>query len=187
MFISRIKRCSRIVLLAVGVVGCAISLAQNGSAQSPSDTTGKAETAVQDTIPRVTGIGGIFFKCDSPKVVKEWYGKNLGLSLDAYGATFFSLDINNPERVARLQWSPFKSTTKYFEPSQRDFMINYRVNALEALIKKFKESGVTIVDTMETYDYGKFIHIMDPFGNKIQLWEPVDSVLTKVDATPAKK
>lgn len=187
MSIERIYNRFRAILkLAVLVLGCNVSVARSGSAQNPSDTTRKAEVVTQDTIPRVTGIGGIFFKCDSPKVVREWYGKNLGLALDAYGATFFSLDVNNPERVARLQWSPFKSSTKYFEPSQREFMINYRVNAIEALIKKFKENGVTIVDTLETYDYGKFIHIMDPFGNKIELWEPVDSVLNKADEKPTK-
>ncbi len=187
MSIARINRCCRMVLLVAGVVGCAISMAQDGSAQSPSDTTRKAESVALDTTPRVVGVGGIFFKCDSPKVVKEWYSKNLGLPVDAYGTMFVSRNFDNPGKLDRLQWSAFKSTTKYFEPSQREFMINYRVSALEALIKKFKESGVTIVDTMETYEYGKFIHIMDPFGNKIELWEPPDTLEAPLDATPAKK
>ena len=187
MSIERINRCFQMVLLAVGVVVCTVSLAQNGYTQSPSDTTRKVEAVAVDTTPRVVGVGGIFFKCDSPKVVKEWYNKNLGLPIDAYGTMFVSRNFDNPGKLDRLQWSAFKSTTKYFDPSTRDFMINYRVNALEALVKKFKESGVTIVDTMETYEYGKFIHIMDPYGNKIELWEPPDTLEAPLEASPAKK
>ena len=71
-------------------------------------------------------------------------------------------------------WSPFAETSNYFEPSTKDFMINYRVSDLEALVEELKKEGVTIVDKIETYDYGKFVHIMDPEGNKLELWEPAD-------------
>ena len=74
----------------------------------------------------------------------------------------------------QTQWTPFPETTKYFEPSTKDFMINYRVENLEALVEELKKDDVTIVDTIETYDYGKFIHILDAEGTKIQLWEPID-------------
>jgi len=135
---------------------------------------------VSDTSPRVTGIGGIFFFSDNPEKTKEWYNNNLGLKTNQYGSVFEFRDANNPDQINYLQWSPFKTGNKYFAPSKREFMINYRVCNIEALVKKLMESGVIIVDSIETYDYGKFVHIMDPDGNKLELWEPVDSVLTKI-------
>lgn len=125
-----------------------------------------------DTIPRVTGIGGIFFFSDNPKEAKEWYDKNLGIETNDYGATFESRDEKKPEKINALQWSPFKKGSEYFAPSKKEFMINYRVQNIEGLVKKLRENGVTILDNIETFDYGKFVHIMDPEGNKIELWEP---------------
>lgn len=127
---------------------------------------------------KVTGIGGIFFKCDDPEKTKTWYQKNLGLVIDAYGSPFESRNANNPEEINYLQWSPFKSDTKYFEPSKKEFMINYRVDNLELLVAELIKDGVTICDEIATFDYGKFIHILDLDGNKIELWEPVDQVFT---------
>ncbi|WKK64972.1 VOC family protein [Lutimonas zeaxanthinifaciens] len=127
---------------------------------------------------KVTGIGGIFFKSSDPEKIKKWYNKNLGLVIDDYGSPFEFRDANNPEKINYLQWSPFKKDTSYFQPSKKDFMINYRVADLEALVRELKKEGVTICDQIETHDYGKFIHIMDPDGNKIELWEPVDQVFT---------
>ncbi len=127
---------------------------------------------------KVTGIGGIFFKCDDPEKIKSWYHDNLGLVVDAYGSSFESRNTNNPEKINYLQWSPFDKNTKYFEPSKKEFMINYRVDNLELLVKELKSNGVTILDEIESFDYGKFIHILDPEGNKIELWEPVDQVFT---------
>ena len=127
------------------------------------------------TTPKVTGIGGIFFFSESPKETKEWYAKNLGLEINAYGScSFESRNLHNPEQVNSLQWCPFKKGDEYFSPSTKEFMINYRVQNLEALVTKLQENGVTIVDEIATYDYGKFIHIMDAEGNKIELWEPVE-------------
>lgn len=123
---------------------------------------------------RVTGIGGIFFKCKDPNVVKEWYKTHLGLDTNEYGATFEWREENAPAKKGATQWSPFEETTPYFEPSTKDFMINYRVENLEELVQQLKKEGVTIVDEIETYDYGKFVHIVDVEGNKIELWEPSD-------------
>ncbi|MES2389468.1 MAG: VOC family protein [Bacteroidota bacterium] len=123
---------------------------------------------------KVTGIGGIFFKSQDPKKIKEWYGEHLGLNTDDYGAGFQWLHADNPEEKGFTQWSPFKADTKYFEPSQKEFMINYTVEDLEALVEQLKAAGVTICDEMEVVSYGKFIHIMDPDGNKIQLWQPLE-------------
>ncbi len=125
---------------------------------------------------RVTGIGGIFFKCKDPEKTKEWYQKHLGLQTDQYGTSFEGRASDNPAKKTFLQWSPFKNDTEYFGPSEKEFMINYRVADLETLVKALKKEGVTIVDQIETYEYGKFVHIMDLEGNKIELWEPVDEV-----------
>lgn len=128
------------------------------------------------SIKRVTGIGGIFFKCKDPKAMRAWYQTHLGLNTNEYGAVFEWYQGADSTKKGFLQWSPFKETTKYFEPSTKDFMINYRVENLTALVQELKKEGVTITDTMETYDYGKFIHIMDLEDNKIELWEPNDIV-----------
>jgi predicted enzyme related to lactoylglutathione lyase len=125
-----------------------------------------------DTTPRVTGVGGIFFFSDNPKDTREWYAKNLGLDVNDWGCTFESRNVNKPEEVTQLQWTPFKSGSDYFAPSKKEFMINYRVQNIEGLVTKLKENGVTILDEIATYDYGKFIHILDADGNKVELWEP---------------
>ena len=124
--------------------------------------------------PKVTGIGGIFFKSPDPRATKDWYAKHLGLNTDRYGAMFSFRLEEQPSRKGYLQWSPMSADTEYFDPSVREFMINYRVNDLESLVEELREAGVTIVDRIETYSYGKFVHIMDIDGNKLELWEPVD-------------
>ena len=120
---------------------------------------------------RVTGIGGIFFKCKDSEKMKEWYNTHLGLKTDKYGANFEWFEKDDATKKGSTQWSPFAEDTKYFEPSAKEFMINYRVDNLEALVVELKKEGVTILDEMEVFDYGKFIHIMDFEGNKIELWE----------------
>lgn len=123
---------------------------------------------------RVTGIGGIFFKCKDPNKMKDWYKAHLGLNADQYGANFEWRQADDPTKVGSTQWSPFSETTKYFEPSPKDFMINYRVENLEALVEELKTEGVTVLDNIETFEYGKFVHVLDIEGNKIELWEPID-------------
>ncbi len=128
----------------------------------------------KNTTPKVIGIGGIFFYTDSPDKTKEWYIKNLGLEINDWGSSSFdSRNINNPDEINSLQWNPFKTGDEYFAPSKKEFMINYIVQNIEGLIAKLKENGVTILDDIVTYDFGKFIHIMDAEGNKIELWEPI--------------
>lgn len=128
--------------------------------------------------PKVTGIGGVFFKTADPEATKDWYRSNLGLVTDQWGSPFEFRNTNNPEEINYLQWSPFQKDTTYFEPSAKEFMINYRVQNIEGLIEKLRAAGVTICDELEEFEYGKFIHIMDLDGNKIELWEPVDQVFT---------
>ena len=132
------------------------------------------QNKIPTNMKKVTGIGGIFFKCKDPKKMTEWYQKNLGLNTNPYGATFEWYEEADSTKKGQTQWTPFPETTKYFEPSTKDFMINYRVENLEALVEELKTNGVTIVDSIESYDYGKFVHILDAEGNKVQLWEPKD-------------
>ena len=121
---------------------------------------------------RVTGIGGIFFKTKDPKTTKDWYNKHLGLNTDQWGSTFWWKDKEGND--CSTQWSPMKDDTDYYEPSKKQFMINYRVENLEELLEELKKEGVEILGEMQTFDYGKFGWIMDPDGNKIELWEPND-------------
>jgi predicted enzyme related to lactoylglutathione lyase len=125
-------------------------------------------------IKRVTSIGGIFFKCKDPKKLREWYKNHLGLETNDYGTVFEWYQGADSTKKGFSQWSPFYEKTKYFEPSVKDFMINYRVENLTELIELLKKEGVTITDTLSNYEYGKFVHIMDLEGNKIELWEPND-------------
>jgi predicted enzyme related to lactoylglutathione lyase len=123
---------------------------------------------------KVTGIGGIFFKCKDPGKMRAWYQKNLGLNTNQYGSVFEWYQGADSTKKGFTNWGPFKETTKYFDPSTKDFMINYRVADLKALEEELKKDGVTIVDTIQTVSYGKFLHILDAEGNKLELWEPND-------------
>jgi predicted enzyme related to lactoylglutathione lyase len=127
---------------------------------------------------RVTGIGGIFFKCEDTAKQKLWYQKHLGMEMNDWGgAIFWWRDNDQPEKKCSTSWSTFKNDTTYFDPSKKPFMFNYRVENLEALLKVLKEEGVEQVGEIEEYEYGKFGWIMDPEGNKVELWEPVDEKL----------
>ncbi|MFI5159695.1 MAG: VOC family protein [Sphingobacteriales bacterium] len=120
---------------------------------------------------KVTGIGGIFFKCNDPKAMKEWYSKNLGFGNEQYGTNFEWREADS-DKPGSTVWSPFAATTKYFEPSAKDFMINYRVEDIAGLVELLKKDGVMVVDEIQDSEYGKFVHILDLEGNKVELWEP---------------
>lgn len=179
------KQLTKILLLIIIIVSCKTVIIEKNS-NKMADKSSKKETIMNDTTPKVTGIGGIFFRSKNPGQTREWYGKNLGLSINEYGSTFETRNTNNPDEINYLQWSPFNEKTTYFDPSEKEFMINYRVQNMEGLIKKLKENGVTILSEIQQFDYGKFVHILDPEGNKIELWEPIDSVLTKIDSETTK-
>jgi len=123
---------------------------------------------------KVTGIGGVFFKCDDPKKMNEWYIKNLGFPASDYGTTFEWREDDDPSKKGSTTWSTFPQNTKYFNPSTKPFMINYRVENLVTLLEELKRDNVTIVDEIAEYEYGKFVHVLDPEGNIIELWEPID-------------
>jgi predicted enzyme related to lactoylglutathione lyase len=132
------------------------------------------QTGKQVPMKKVTGIGGIFFKCKDPKKMREWYQVHLGLNTNQYGSVFEWRQADDSTQKGFTQWSPFNEATKYFAPSTKEFMINYRVADLEALLEQLKKEGVTITDEIQKVEYGKFVHIMDMEGNKIELWEPND-------------
>lgn len=141
---------------------------------------------MSDNQPRVTGIGGIFFRSAKPGELKDWYGKHLGLATDDYGSVFEFRNANRPDEINYLRWSAFPADTDYLNPSAAGYMINYRVQHIEALVDNLRKAGVTILDEIASYEYGKFVHILDPEGTKIELWEPVDSVLTKMGGPTTK-
>lgn len=121
---------------------------------------------------QVIGIGGIFFKFKDTALMKEWYQDVLGMTINNYGVLFEYND--GASEKAYLQLGTFEADTDYFGDKKQQSMINFRVDDLEALLTILKESNVKIVDEIESYSYGKFLHIEDPEGNRIELWEPVD-------------
>jgi predicted enzyme related to lactoylglutathione lyase len=130
--------------------------------------------------PKVIGIGGVFFKAKKPDLLRSWYRDALGFNLNHYGSSFEFRNANDPEQVNYFLWSALSSQTDYFWPSKKNFMINYRVNNLEAMLEELLESGVTVIDKISNYPYGKFVHILDPEGNAIELWEAKDDFFTEI-------
>lgn len=122
---------------------------------------------------RVIGIGGVFFKAKDPEKLRAWYQQHLGLEFDSYGGVTFSCPEEEEKRKsAQTVWSLFPSDTKYFDPSKADFMINYRVENLTSLLEELRAEGVEVDERTDDSDYGRFGWIMDPEGNRIELWEP---------------
>ena len=122
---------------------------------------------------RVVGIGGIFFKSKDPKALGAWYERHLGVTLEKYGGSKFPWRrADDPEHKELTVWSPFAEDTKYFEPSQSPFMINYIVDDLDAVLDALKAEGVTVDDKRDDSPFGRFGWAMDPDGNRIELWEP---------------
>jgi predicted enzyme related to lactoylglutathione lyase len=140
----------------------------------------RAYPGIISAMKRVTSIGGIFFKCKDPAAIKQWYSRHLGLATDQWGTNFEWRQADDGVKKGFTQWGPFEAQTKYFEPSEKQFMINYRVENLAELIEQLRAEGVTILDEITLFDYGKFCHILDPEGNKIELWEPNDVEYEKI-------
>jgi catechol 2,3-dioxygenase-like lactoylglutathione lyase family enzyme len=124
-------------------------------------------------LQRVTGIGGIFFKSKDPQALGAWYRTHLGIEVEAWGGAAFKWNsAANPGGVGTTIWSPFKEDTGYFAPSQAPFMVNYRVHDLHALLAVLRDEGVQVQDKVEESEHGKFGWVIDPDGNKLELWEP---------------
>jgi predicted enzyme related to lactoylglutathione lyase len=121
---------------------------------------------------RVIGVGGVFFKSQDNKATRQWYQQHLGIASEEWGAIFPWRRKENPEEETYTAWSPFKADTSYFEPSKHDYMINYQVEDLLALLSELRKEGVTVIGNLEESEFGKFGWILDPEGRKIELWEP---------------
>ena len=123
---------------------------------------------------RVTGIGGVFFKSTGDSAaLAEWYRKHLGLQLEDWGGAILRWPEDKAEDEGLTVWSVAKKDSKWFSPSNASFMINYRVDDLGALLNQLRVAGVEIVKGPESAENGKFAWIMDPDGNKVELWEPM--------------
>ena len=121
---------------------------------------------------RVTGIGGVFFKSKDPKALAEWYRVHLGMNIEAWGGVSFRWADDNPSGKGTTAWNPFKHDTSYFAPSEASFMINYRVDDLHALLAALRAEGCTVDDKVDDSEYGKFGWVLDPEGNRLELWQP---------------
>ena len=122
---------------------------------------------------RATGIGGIFFKAENAEKLRAWYAAHLGLPVESWGGFQFHWRQDDaPERRGHTVWSIFKGGTRYFDPSEKPFMINYRVEDLDAVLEALRSEGVAVDPKIEESEYGRFGWAMDPEGNRIELWEP---------------
>lgn len=162
-------------LLAAGLLA-AFGLGYGFRSMTPSEKLG----------PRATGIGGIFFKAKDPAGLKKWYAQYLGIRMSDFGSTFEWYQGIDSTKKGFTTWAPFKETTKYFQPSDKQFMINYRVEGLDALLIKMKADNILPADSVQHTSYGNFVHVMDPEGNKIELWEPNDAGYAKLGGITSK-
>ena len=122
---------------------------------------------------RVTGIGGIFFKAKDPKALQAWYQKHLGIDVKAWGGAAFKWTDGDGKPVAgTTAWSIGSLQSDHFAPSTASFIVNYRVEDLHALVKALREEGCNVLEKIDDSDYGKFGWVIDPEGNKVELWQP---------------
>lgn len=122
---------------------------------------------------RVTGIGGIFFKAKDPAMLRAWYKEHLGIDVQSWGGAAFDwVDAEGKPTAGTTAWNINDADTTYFEPSTAPFMVNYRVADLHALLGALRAEGCNVLDKVDESDYGKFGWVMDPEGNKVELWEP---------------
>lgn len=138
-----------------------------------SNTIVLQEVEKEDKKPSVVGLGGIFFKSENPEKLKQWYEDNMGISKGKHGLNF---SWGKENGKGYTLWSPFEKDTEYFNPSNQEYMINFRVNNLDQLLQELKDKNVKVLGEPETYEYGKFAWVLDLEGNKIELWEPNDDV-----------
>ena len=121
----------------------------------------------------VTGIGGIFFKARDPKALAEWYQSHLGLTLEPWGGSVFRWQTaTNPKGQGSTVWSAFDADTGYFAPSTASFMVNYRVDDLDAMLAQLRAAGCAVDAKVESSEQGRFGWVIDPEGNKVELWQP---------------
>ncbi|MEM6290719.1 MAG: VOC family protein [Myxococcota bacterium] len=121
---------------------------------------------------KVRGIGGVFFKSKDPDALKRWYAQHLGVPLDEQGYVSFDWKRSEDGSDAMTVWSPFSPSTKYFDPSTREFMVNFIVDDLDAMLQQLRDAGCTVDETVEDGEFGSFGWVLDPDGTRIELWQP---------------
>jgi len=141
------------------------------SAEGLTSDSGRAYSDRMKT--RVTGIGGIFFKAKNPGKLGAWYRKRLGIPVENWGGWSFAWrDVRDARRKGATVWSPFEADTDYFAPSRKPFMLNFRVEDLDAVLAALRSEGVRVIPKIEESEFGRFGWILDPEGTKVELWEP---------------
>jgi predicted enzyme related to lactoylglutathione lyase len=123
---------------------------------------------------KITGIGGVFFKSTGDhKALAEWYNKHLGMPMESWGGTILRWPEDKSDDGGLTVWNAAAKDTKWFSPSESNFMINYRVDDMAGMIEQLSGAGIEIIQGPESHENGKFAWIMDPDGNKVELWEPM--------------
>lgn len=121
---------------------------------------------------KVTGLGGLFFKAEDVEATREWYAQHLGLEFSEWGGWGWEWrERDNPDQIGRTEWAPFKADTEYMNPSDQPFMMNFRVDDLDAMIRQLAAAGIELIGEPEDTEYGKFAWVMDPNGIKLELWQ----------------
>ena len=123
---------------------------------------------------KVTGVGGVFFKAKDPDRLRNWYRKGLGIETESWGGTQFFFDKRDEPGVGYTVWTPFPADTEYFRPSDKPFMINLRVDDLDATLARLREAGADVLDRREEGENGRFGYVVDPEGTLLELWEQAD-------------
>jgi catechol 2,3-dioxygenase-like lactoylglutathione lyase family enzyme len=120
---------------------------------------------------QVTGIGGIFIKAQDPAGLREWYRTRLGVDVQSWGGAQFLFNRRDRPGIGYTVWTPFEAVTKYFAPSDKPFMVNLRVDDLEAMLAQLRERGARVLDRRDDGPNGKFGYVLDPEGTLLELWE----------------
>ena len=131
---------------------------------------------MSDQKPRVHGLGGVFFKSRDPAALGDWYRRHLGLDVQPWGGVVFDWQRRDREQTGHTVWTPFAQDTTYFKPSEREFMLNLRVDDLDAVLAALREEGCNVLDRREDGDYGRFGYVVDPDGTLIELWQPPETM-----------
>ena len=117
---------------------------------------------------RVTGIGGVFFRARDPRALGAWYAEHLGISIEAHGSALFTAEAGDV-----TVWSPFAADTDYFGRPDQQWMVNFRVRDLDAMLSQLRQAGADVDERVEDYEYGRFAWATDPEGNRFELWQPL--------------
>jgi catechol 2,3-dioxygenase-like lactoylglutathione lyase family enzyme len=126
-------------------------------------------------VPRAHGLGGVFFRCDDPAATRAWYQEHLGMTMDEHGTSFAWRRDGEPKQRGFTLWSPFGADSEYFGDLDQQFMINLRVDDLDGVLARLRAAGVEVADHIDEQPFGRFTHLIDNDGRRVELWEPIDT------------